>query len=78
VFKKGYVTEVDVVAQNGKLIVFEVKATAKPSEVDLFTWKVQLVTAQHPTLQVRGVFICLGALPEVKQRCLENALELLS
>jgi len=78
VFKKGYVTEVDVVAQNGKLIVFEVKATAKLSEVDFFAWKVQLVAAQHPTLQVRGVFICLGARPEVKQRCLENGLDLLS
>jgi len=78
VFKKGYVTEVDVVAQNGKLIVFEVKATAKLSEVDFFAWKVQLVTAQNPTLQVRGVFICLGAKPEVKERCLENGLELLN
>jgi hypothetical protein len=77
VFKKGYETEVDLVAQNGKLTVFEVKATAKVGEVDLFAWKVALVKAQNPTLQVHGVFICLGAPAAVKQRCLENELELL-
>jgi hypothetical protein len=77
VFKKGYVTEVDVVAQNGKLTVFEVKATAKAGDVDMFAWKVELVRAQSPTLSVRGVFICIGARPAVKQRCLENGLELL-
>jgi chromosome segregation ATPase len=77
VFKKGYGTEVDLIAQNGKLTVFEVKATAKVGEVDLFAWKVELVKAQNPTLQVRGVFICLGAPAAVKQRCLENGLELL-
>jgi hypothetical protein len=77
VFKKGYATEVDLVAQNGKLTVFEVKATAKVGEVDWFAWKVELVKAQNPTLQVRGVFICLGAPAAVKQRCLECGLELL-
>jgi hypothetical protein len=77
VFKKGYATEVDLVAQNGKLTVFEVKATAKVGEVDWFAWKVELVKAQNPTLQVRGVFICLGAPAAVKQRCLDCGLELL-
>lgn len=38
VFKKGYGTKVDLIAQNGKLTVFEVKATAKVGKVDLFTW----------------------------------------
>jgi hypothetical protein len=78
VFKKGYRTEVDLVAQNGHLTVFEVKTTVKPGEVDYFACKVELVRAQNPTLQVRGVFICLGALASVKQRCEENGLELLS
>jgi hypothetical protein len=78
VFEKGYGTEVDVIAQNGRLTVFEVKATAKAGEVDFFAWKVKLVRAQNPTLQVRGVFICLGAPSVVKRRCRENGLELLS
>jgi chromosome segregation ATPase len=78
VFEKGYETEVDLVAQNGRLTVFEVKATAKAGEVDFFAWKVKLVRAQNPTLQVRGVFICLGAPSVVKRRCRENGLELLS
>jgi hypothetical protein len=78
VFEKGYRTEVDLVARNGRLIVFEVKTTVKPGEVDFFAWKVELVRAQNPTLQVRGVFISLGALAAVKQRCQEKGLELLS
>ncbi len=78
VFEKGYETEVDLVAHNGQLTVFEVKATAKSGDVDFFAWKVQLMQAQNPSLQVRGVFICLGALPAVKQRCLERRLRLLS
>jgi chromosome segregation ATPase len=78
VFEKGYETEVDLVAHNGQLTVFEVKATAKSGDVDFFAWKVQLIQAQNPSLQVRGVFICLGARPAVKQRCLERRVELLS
>ncbi len=78
VFEKGYETEVDLVAHNGTLIVFEVKATAKTGDVDFFAWKVKLIRAQNPTLQVRGVFICLGARAAVKQRCPEMGVELLS
>ncbi len=78
VFEKGYETEVDLVAHNGTLIVFEVKATAKTGEVDFFAWKVKLLRIQNPTLKVRGVFICLGARAAVKQRCPEMGVELLS
>jgi len=57
VFKKNYVTEVDLIAEDGKFIVFEVKATAKRSDVDFFGLKVELVQAQNPNQPVQGVFI---------------------
>ena len=77
VFPKGYKTEVDLVAEDNRLIVFEVKATAKPSEVDLFAYKVNLVEHQHPEKNVHGVFINLGAQLEVRERCEEREIELL-
>ncbi len=75
-FKPGFTTEVDLIAEDGKLIVFEVKATAKASEVGIFALKVELVAAQNPDKAVRGVFITLAASPEVRQSCAEYGLDL--
>lgn len=74
VFTRRFETEVDIIAQNGKLIVFEIKATAKVSEVDLFALKVELVKAQQPDKEVSGVFICLGASAAIQERCRERGL----
>lgn len=76
VFKSGFATEVDLIAENDKLTAFEVKATAKPNEVDIFALKVELVAAQNPDRQVRGVFISLATSEDVRQRCAEHGLEL--
>jgi len=76
VFKRGFATEVDLIAENDRLIVFEVKATAKPSEVDIFALKVELVAAQNPDRQVRGMLITLAPSVDVRQRCAECGLEL--
>ena len=76
VFKRGFATEVDLIAENDRLIVFEVKTTAKPSEVDIFALKVELVAAQNPDKQVRGVFISLATSEDVRRRCAEHGLEL--
>ncbi|MFQ5594710.1 MAG: hypothetical protein ACE5HA_11240, partial [Anaerolineae bacterium] len=76
VFKRGFATEVDLIAENDRLIVFEVKATAKPSEVDIFALKAELVAAQNPDRQVRGVLITLAPSEDVRQRCAECGLEL--
>lgn len=74
VFTRRFETEVDLIAQNGKLIVFEIKATGKISEVDLFALKVDLMKAQNPDKEVSGVFICLGASAAIQERCSERGL----
>lgn len=77
VFKAGFETEVDLIAEDGRLTVFEVKATAKPGDVDFLALKAELVAAQNPDKSVDGVFISLAAPPEVRQRCADYGLELL-
>lgn len=76
VFKPGFKTKIDLIAEDGRLTVFEVKTTAKPSDVDFFALKTELVAAQNPDKSVRGVFISLVAPAEVHQRCAEYGLEL--
>ncbi|MBS1252840.1 MAG: hypothetical protein MAG451_01882 [Anaerolineales bacterium] len=77
VFKTGFETEVDLIAEDSRLIVFEVKATAKSSDVDFFALKVDLAAAQNPDKSVEGVFISLAASPAVQQRCAHYGLALL-
>ncbi len=76
VFKPGFSTEIDLIAEDGTLTVFEVKASAKPGDVYLFSMKVELVAVQNPDKQALGVFISLEAGEEVKQQCAEYGLAL--
>ncbi|OQY44301.1 MAG: hypothetical protein B6242_13020 [Anaerolineaceae bacterium 4572_78] len=76
VFKKGYETEVDIIAEDGKLIVFEVKTTARPGDVGIFALKVELVTHQNPDKKVEGVLISVAAEPEIRERCHQYNLRL--
>ena len=76
VFKRGFATEVDLIAENATLTVFEVKAGAKVSDVGIFALKVELVALQNPQKVVKGVFISLAATAEVRQQCAEYGLEL--
>jgi chromosome segregation ATPase len=78
IFKTGFATEVDLIAEDGKLTVFEVKASAKVGDVDVFAVKVELVKSQHPTKPVHGILVCLSAAAEIQQRCVELGVELLS
>ncbi|MEW5986091.1 MAG: hypothetical protein AB1791_05620 [Chloroflexota bacterium] len=75
-FKRSRVTEVDLIVEDGKLVVFEVKASAEASDVDYFAQKVQLLTEQNPDKQVHGIFITLAADPEVREACHHYGLEL--
>jgi hypothetical protein len=76
-FKKGYITEVDLIAENNQLTVFEIKATAKVSDVDFFALKVEVVQAQNLNQVVQGIFISMGANERVRQRCVQRGLKLL-
>lgn len=76
VFEAGFETEVDLIAEDDKLTVFEVKATAKPGDVGFFALEVKLVAVQNPDKTVEGVFIAPGAGEEIRQRCAEYGLTL--
>jgi len=74
-FPRG--TEVDVVARNGELIVFEIKATGYEDDVSLFSQKMRIFREQHPGVRIRGVLACMGA-EHLRERCLEEDIELLA
>ena len=57
--------------------VFEVKASLKNSDVDMFSLKVELVAAQNPDKKVHGIIIALSVYPEARTRCKEYGIELL-
>jgi hypothetical protein len=76
--RKGYATEIDLIAENGKMTVFEIKASADKDDVDLFAMKVQLVQLQNPKQAINGVFISPGMADAVAQRCTESGLEFLA
>jgi hypothetical protein len=68
--------EVDLIVENSKITVFEIKATAKPGDVSVFSLKVDLVKELNPKKQVQGTFISMGTSIEVKERCIECGIEL--
>jgi hypothetical protein len=76
--RKGKFIEVDIIAENGKFTVFEVKASAVGMDVDQFARKVKLIQLQNPDKQVHSIFISPGAKEEVKQCCMEYEIELLN
>ncbi|MFN8495056.1 MAG: hypothetical protein U0350_46060 [Caldilineaceae bacterium] len=78
IFPPGRQKEVDLIANNGSLIAFEVKSAAEVDDVDDFDEKVRLLKHQRPDKQVRGVFITLAPEPDVQQRCRELGIELAS
>lgn len=77
IFPTGFETEVDIVAENGELLVFEVKSTGRASDVSLFALKVNLVRSQNPYKRVSGLFIAPAASPEIQQECTKYGLQLL-
>lgn len=79
VFKRGFETEVDLIALKDKLMVFqvfEIKATTKASDVDFFSLKVDLIAELNPEKEVEGILISLGASQYVRQRCEKYGLQL--
>jgi hypothetical protein len=77
VFKAGKQKEVDIVATNGELLVFEVKSAPKPDDVDDFADKVELVRLQNPAKQVQGVFVAVGSEERIRQLCSQRNLLLI-
>ncbi|MBN1878065.1 MAG: hypothetical protein JXA33_27835 [Anaerolineae bacterium] len=71
VYKPGKQKEVDLIAQNGELLVFEVKSSPDVDDVDNFADKVKLVKIQNPDKEVCGVFVALTVDPRIRERCHE-------
>lgn len=76
IFPRGRQKEIDLIANNGSVIAFEVKSAAEVDDVDDFDEKVRLLKHQMPDKQVRGVFITLAPEPDVQQRCRELGIQL--
>jgi len=76
IFKPGFSTEVDLIVENDRVVVVEVKASARVNDVTTFALKVDLVAAQNPARQVEGVLISLAPSDKVRQYCAEYGLTL--
>ncbi len=76
VFHMGYKTEVDVIARNGELLVFEIKSTYKQGDAGFFSLKVRLLQSQNQAKQVKGVFVCIGADEPIRVECEQYGLRL--
>jgi hypothetical protein len=76
VFPIPYETEVDLVANNGEMLVFEVKASDSFREVSSFAVKLHLLTLQNPDKRVRGVFIAPEPSADVRRLCEQYGIEL--
>ncbi len=72
VFKAGKQKEVDLIAQDGELLVFEVKSAPDVDDVDELADKAELVRLQNPDKRVTGVLVAVGAEADVRQRCRER------
>jgi len=62
--------EVDILADDGRITLFEVKSVCEVEDVDRLADKVALMRTLHPDRQVDGVMVTLGVKEEeVKTRC---------
>ena len=65
--------EVDILVDNGALLMFEVKSVCEVEDVDRFGDKVGLMRALHPDKTVAGAIVTMAPLDEVASRCAEWA-----
>lgn len=79
VFQVGYKSEIDIIAQNGHMTIFEVKTTyVKPGEAAAFGLKRDLFALQNPDIEVKGLLIVPGANERTQQECDEYGIRLLT
>ena len=68
--------EVDILVDNGTLLMFEVKSVCEVEDVDRFGDKVELMRALHSEQAVEGVIVTMAPLSEVEARCAEWGIKL--
>jgi hypothetical protein len=66
--------EVDILADDGRIIVFEVKSVCEVEDVDRLADKVTLMRHLHPDKRIEGVIVTLGAEEGVESRCADHNL----
>jgi hypothetical protein len=70
--------EVDVLAEDGRLLVFGVKSACEVEDVDRLADKVALVRDLNPGKSAEGVMVALAPEAEVRARCAELGIALVS
>jgi hypothetical protein len=68
--------EIDILAQDGKISVFEVKSYCEWEDVDRLADKVTLVRSLNPGVEVEGIMIAMSIGDEVRERCRELGITL--
>ncbi|MGC8779766.1 MAG: hypothetical protein ACP5UQ_02780, partial [Anaerolineae bacterium] len=68
--------EIDILAEDGQLTVFEIKSFCDTDDVNNLADRVTLVQALHPERKVEGVMIALGIDYGVPERCAELGITL--
>ena len=63
--------EIDILADNSTLLMFEVKSVCEVEDVDRFGDKVALMRTLHPEKTVDGAIVTMAPLNEVEARCVE-------
>ena len=76
---RHYRSEVDIIARNGSMTVFEVKTRrVRPGDVSDFALKVKLLGLQNPGTPVKGLLIVPRAGQQVRDECELYGIELVS
>ncbi len=68
--------EIDILAENGQLTVFEIKSFCDWDDVNTLDDRVTLIRALNPDRKVEGVMIALGVDYRVQERCAELGITL--
>lgn len=72
IFYPGFTTEIDLIVEDHRIVVFEVKATTKSGDPYLFSLKIDLLRRQNPEIPVEGILISIGAREKIQAEC-DNA-----
>ncbi len=68
--------EIDILAQDSQISVFEVKTYCEWEDVDRLNEKVTFVKSLYPDKKVEGIMIALAIGDEVRERCAELGITL--
>ncbi len=68
--------EIDILAQDGQISVFEVKSYCEWEDIDRLHEKVAFVQALNPGVKVEGIMIAMSIGDEVRERCQELGITL--